>query len=356
MARPLIVTADDCTRDTLLRLAAVAGSDADVAVDVASARRRWRDPALVVVGADLASALRSAALPRRPGVVLLGDDLDDATVWQRAVELGAEHVAFLPDAEPWLIERLGAGAARGRTAVTVGVLGGRGGSGASTLAAALALSATRLGHRAVLVDADPLGGGLDLLLGAEDARGPRWPDVARVLDRGSGDGLAAVLPTVARTPVLSWDRSDASVLRPGAVSAVLAAAGTGVDVVVVDLPRRLDDASIEAFTAVGTLLLVVPADVRGVAASARIASAVAPYAGDLRLVVRRPPSGGIAAGFVADALGLPLAGCFKSERAVAADGDRGLPPPTTGRGHLARLCTALVRDLVPRGGDLGVAA
>ena len=51
------------------------------------------------------------------------------------------------------------------------VVGGSGGVGASTLAAALAFVAARQAARSVLVDTDRLGGGLDLLIGAERVDG-----------------------------------------------------------------------------------------------------------------------------------------------------------------------------------------
>ena len=67
-------------------------------------------------------------------------------------------VAALSDADD------DAGPTRARGAV-IAVIGGRGGAGASVFATALAHSATE----ALLVDLDPWGGGIDLLLGAETA-------------------------------------------------------------------------------------------------------------------------------------------------------------------------------------------
>lgn len=108
-------------------------------------------------------------------MVLVGRDQDDSGVWRRAVEIGADHVLMLPDGEQWLVDRIADVAEGiGRPALTVGVLGGRGGAGASTLACALALTSAREGRRTLLVDADPLGGGLDVLLGGEAAEGLRW--------------------------------------------------------------------------------------------------------------------------------------------------------------------------------------
>src|SRR2546421_294935 len=80
--------------------------------------------------------------------------------------------------EPWLVDRIAdAAEGIGEPALTIGVVGGRGGAGASTLACALAVTAARSGHRTMLIDGDPLGGGLDVLLGGERAGGLRWPDL-----------------------------------------------------------------------------------------------------------------------------------------------------------------------------------
>src|SRR5436305_6782155 len=53
---------------------------------------------------------------------------------------------------------------RGRSVPLIAVIGGCGGAGASTLAASLAVTALAAGRRAILFDADPLGGGLEPLV------------------------------------------------------------------------------------------------------------------------------------------------------------------------------------------------
>lgn len=127
--------------------------------------------------------------------MLVGRDQDDPDVWRRAVEIGAEYVLRLPDSEGWLVDQI-ANAAEGvgRPALTVGVMGGRGGSGASTLACALAVSAARSGRRTMLIDADPLGGGIDVLLGGERAEGMRWPDFAQSKGRLGAEPLRTRCP------------------------------------------------------------------------------------------------------------------------------------------------------------------
>ena len=282
----------------------------------------------------------------RVGVVLVGRDLDDGTIWKRAVGVGAEHVALLPAAESWLIARLADAvdecAALG---LTVAVIGGRGGAGASTLAAALAVTAMRGGRRVMLVDADPHGGGADLLFGGEHAAGLRWSDIAGANGRIEGEELRAALPHFGELAVLSYDRGDPLDLRTDAVSSVLAAAARVCDLTVADLPRRIDDAAGIVLAAADVVLLVVPAEVRAVASAARVATEITRVAHDVRVVVRGPAPGGLAALDVAHALGLPSAGYLKAEPGLGAALERGEAPAGQGRGPLATFCRELLASL-----------
>lgn len=196
--RPLLVTDDSELLDDVLRLAAAADVEVDVAHAAAHARRSWATAPLVLVGRDKAVEMARAKPHRRDDVLLLGSDPDDTEVWQHAVSLGVENVVHLPGSESWLVDRM-ADAAEGdeQQAVTVCVLGGRGGAGASTLAAALALTGSRNGLRTLLIDGDPLGGGLDLVLGSEDVSGSRWSDFVGTRGRVSGPALRSALPGLA---------------------------------------------------------------------------------------------------------------------------------------------------------------
>lgn len=345
--RPLLVTADPQLLDDLLRLCGAAGVEPDVANDEALARRAWAEAPLVVVGSDLVRRLVRARVPRRAGVVLVGLDLDDAGVWDLAVEVGADTVVFLPDAQAWLVDRLGeAGDGPVSGGVTVAVLGGRGGAGASTLSAALACAAAGREVNTMLVDADPLGGGIDMLLGREDATGLRWPDLAAAAGRLSAESLRAALPRVGPLSVLSCGRGESLQLPLDAVRAVLAAARRSHDLVVVDLPRHLDDVAELVLSTATSTLLVVPAEVRATAAAGRVAVGVGLLAGDVRAVVRGPAPSGLTGPLVADALGLPLAGWMDAEPDLARAQEHGRPPPTEGKGPLASLCGSLLSDLL----------
>lgn len=349
--RALLVTADLDLLDDVLRLGAAAGAELEVAADITAARASWATAPVVMVGGDLAEAAAGSRLPRRDDVVIVGTDLDDAGVWRRAVGLGADHVVFLPDAEAWLVDLLAdAAEGRPRAAPVVGVLGGRGGAGATSLASALAITGVRAGHRTMLVDADPLGGGIDLVLGGESAGGLRWPELAGTRGRVSGTALRDALPRVDELTVLSWDRGDALSIPPEAMAALLAAAERGSDLVVVDLPRRADDAARCAMERAAVVLLVVPAEVRAAAAAARVATSAGLYCRDLRVVVRGPAPAGLPAEAVADSLGLPLAGSIKAEPGLAAALERGEPPARRGRGPLASFCVAFLDELQPPAG------
>lgn len=346
--RPLVVTCDQEVLEELLRIAAVAGAELDVAPDAAGARRRWQRAALVVVCADAVDGCARLRLPRRTGVVLLATDLDDAGVWQRAVEVGAERVLFLPDGEPWLVSALtDAVEGGGPEAAVVAVIGGRGGAGATTLAAALAVTAGRAGRSVLLVDGDPLGGGIDLVFGGETDRGLRWPDLGGTRGRVPAAALAGALPRMAGLSVLSWDRGSAPAVPEEAMLAVLAAGRRSHDLVVVDLPRAVDDAGRAVLAAAACVLLVVPAEVRAAAAAARVAAAVGLLCRDLRLVVRGPAPSGLEGSAVAGALGLPLAGQLRPEPGIELALERGDPPGQRGRGPLSELCGRLVAELAP---------
>ncbi|WWR55258.1 septum site-determining protein Ssd [Streptomyces sp. SCSIO 30461] len=337
----MIVTEDPALLDDLLRLCAAAGVEPQVHHTAPEDRGRggWDSAPLVLVGDD--AAVRCRGANRRNGVLLVGYDQDDPGVWRSAVEIGADCVLRLPDGESWLVDRIADVAEGvGRPALTVGVIGGSGGAGASTLAGALAVTAARRGWRTMLVDGDPLGGGIDVLLGGEGTEGRRWPDFAASKGRVAGGALEESLPAVHGLRVLSWDRGDMFTVPGEAMRAVLAAARRRGGVVVVDLPRRFDESVAEALAQLDAGLLLVPGELRAVAASRRVASAVGTVLSDLRMVVRGPYAAGLDERWMAEALGLPLVGELPWDTGLSADLEGGVPPGAGARGPLARFCAA----------------
>ncbi|GAC1442953.1 MAG: septum formation initiator [Mycobacteriales bacterium] len=347
-SRPLLISADPDVVDDLVRIGLTAGTELQVAADVGAGRRFWSTAAAVVVGPDAAVTCAQARLVRRPGVVLLADDLDDAGIWRLAVAVGAERAVFLPDGDPWLVDMLAESVEPSRlTGELVAVVGGRGGAGATTLAAGLAVTASRRGRQVLLVDGDPLGGGMDLVFGAEADLGLRWPDLGAASGRVPGAALTGALPRIHGLSVLSWDRGDVLRVPPEAMEAVLAAGRRSCELVVADLPRTLDDAARIALSLASRVLLVVPAEVRAAAAAARMATQLAPHCADLRLVVRGPSPSGLSSEQIAQTVGLPLAGFLRPEPGLDLALERGVPPGHRARGPLAALCESLLAELLP---------
>ncbi|WP_078900535.1 septum site-determining protein Ssd [Streptomyces sp. SBT349] len=345
----LILTEDEDLLDDLLRLCVAAGAEAEVVHGAPVAAAQWERAPLVLVGDDRAAARSGPGRwpGRRPGVLLVGRDLDDHTIWARGVALGAEQVLHLPGDEPWLADRIADAVERpGGPALTVGVVGGRGGAGASSLACALAVTSAGQGRRTVLVDADPLGGGLDMLLGGERAPGPRWPAFVSARGRLSGAALEESLPRLHGVSLLSWDRADGARLPAEAMCTVLTAARRGGGVVVVDLPRVADEAAAEALAQLDLGLLMVPGELRAVAGAQRVVATAGAMVRDLR-VVARTAGGGLAGAELARLLGLPLAGELPDEPGLSAAADAGEPPGGNAKGVLARFCSTLLDRALP---------
>jgi len=341
-SRPLLVTDDPRLLDELLNLA---GADVEVAPDPVAARSRYGSAPIVLVGVDLAEACARARLPRRPGVIVVGlrqpsDDAPDPP-WALAERLGAEHIVLLPRAASWLADRLAMAAGSGTNGCVLAIVGGRGGAGASVLAAGLAVTAVRLGKRTILVDGDPYGGGLDLVLGWEGTDGVRWPGLSHAAGGVSVAALDDALPHSGELAVLSCDRDDPMV-PVEAMEAALDAGRRGWHLTVVDLPRRFDEAAETALSAADHVLLVVPAELRACAAASKVAAEALRHTSSLSVVVRTPAPGRLAARDIARALELPLAGSYRLEPALARGLERGDPPTAEGTGSLAQLCERLL--------------
>jgi secretion/DNA translocation related CpaE-like protein len=208
-----------------------------------------------------------------------------------------------------------------RRGAVVGVIAGRGGAGASVFATALAQSATGVCD-ALLIDADPWGGGIDLVLGCEDETGLRWPELALQGGRLNYPALRDALPQRDGVTVLSGSRIG-SEIEATPLGAVIDAGSRGGATVICDLPRRSTGAVETVLDAADLVVVVAPADVRSCAAAAALTpwlSAANPNAG---VVVRGPSPGGLGAAEVARIVGLPLLAAMRAQPGVADSLERG---------------------------------
>ncbi len=314
---------DSALRDEVDRVAAAVGVRVvHTGAGSAVGRKTWSAAAAVVLDQAAADRCGQAALPRRAHIsVLIATEVTTAT-WTAAITVGAQHVLRLPEQEHELIRELAeaAEAARddGLRGDVVAVIGGCGGAGASLFAVALAQAATD----ALLIDLDPWGGGIDLLVGCETAPGLRWPDLALQDGRLSWSAVREALPRHRGISLLSGARRGYE-LDAGPVDAVVDAGRRGAVTVVCDRPRRLTDATQSTLDTSDLVVLVSPCDVRACAATATIAPVLASINPNLGLVVRGPSPGGLRAAEFADIAGLPLLASAKAQPRLAEQLEHG---------------------------------
>ncbi|GAA3730833.1 septum site-determining protein Ssd [Salinactinospora qingdaonensis] len=366
LPRPLLVTDDPELLDDLLRLAAAADVEVTVAHTAAHAAREWRRVPLVVVGTDLVAPVATLEPERHPNVVVvarapavemapptLADADNSDRAWRAVLGVGARELLSLPHEESRLVDLLAETTAAGEArAPLIAVVGGRGGAGASLLAVALALAGVRAKLRTVLVDADPLGGGLDLLIGDEHVTGARWHEFSQRRGRINWESLRETLPTTRGVTLLTWPREASAAspsVPPEAMRAVLASAVVGTDMVITDLPRAIDPAAEEVLRRTGTVLLVVPAEVHAVIAASRIVPALRERVADLRAVVRGGCPEGVSAEAVTLTLGVPLAGELVDEPDLSDTLEKGHTPATGSRSPLARFCDSFLARMTVHG-------
>lgn len=327
--RPLLVVRDAELAEEVSRLAAASGGALERAPRLLAAA--WRRAPLVLLDETTAAACATHGLPRRRGVALLCRTTGER-LWRTAFDVGAERVLRLPADEQELIELLAdaADAPVGEGRV-LAVLGGCGGAGASALATAVSVVAARSGGRSMLVDCDPLGGGLDLAVGMEGEEGLRWSGLSVGTGRLGAGALRGALPKrrvgTGELAVLACDRDrPSSGLTSDGVRAVLGAGRRSGATVVCDLPRcpAPGDPDEPVFGEAELVVVVVPAEVRACAAAARVVAEVTERAGcPVRLVVRGPSPGGVRRGDVARAAGAPVLAAMRPQPRLPAAADRG---------------------------------
>ncbi|MDO5662801.1 MAG: hypothetical protein Q4G40_08905, partial [Brachybacterium sp.] len=274
---------------------------------------------------------RDAAPSALPLLVVTADPSPSEEDWQACLETGARSLLRLPRQSDALLEHLGALLRRRSGCHLIGVTGGAGGAGASSWAARLAGAAARHGGPTVLVDADPLGGGMDVLIEAPSPDRGAWEDLGH-LGAGDGEMLREGLPLIDGVGLLT-SRAAAGHPLPDEVIGALAALGELDGTAVVDLAAQLVP---DALPHLDRLVVVVPATDHGVRAAWRRLQVWRPPSARTGVVVRRV--GPLAPRDVAGDLALPLWGAYR-------DAPRGaVPLMDRRRGGPDRLCEQLLRD------------
>lgn len=305
--------------------------------------------ARVVGAAERADELATMVRDRRPLAVVGQPDLllalqettalavaprETSRALRDALRAGARGFFVWPEERDAL-----AGAIRGMRPVArsdgddpglvVGVLGARGGAGATFLATNLAAAFARLGAETVLTD-------LDLLFG----------DVAPALGKPPGEQLSSVadLRPVSRElaaehldPVLHVHEEGFRVLfappkvtaeasvHPEMLASAVRVLRDRFEATILHLPRSLDDSVRTAIELADEVLLVVTLDVLALRAAKRMVDHLRSVGlgAPLRLVVNRAGRGEVVPRDAAEVLDLPIAAVIPSDRAVQRAQNRG---------------------------------
>ena len=360
-----LVCQDPALTADVRRLCAAVGQDLHVITDQADMRRLRRRLAVLLVDATAPDFSDDA--PPGAEVIVLTARPEALDSWRAAVRVGARQVLTLPQDSRRLLDALALAQERSEAVgPLVGVMGGSGGVGASTYAAALAWAATASGRRSTLVDLDPLGGGADLLLGLEGAAGLRWPDLSEARGVVPAAALHERLPRVGQLAVVSCGRaagaipSAAAELSVAAATAVIAAARRGDGAVVTDLPRWPTAAADAIIGACDVVVAVVSAEVRAIASAVVAIGRVAELCDDIRVVLRGRSSGRLGAARVGACLGRPVEATVAPDPRLAAAADRGELAAALARSQLGAgardLWPVLVRTTTPSDSEASGAA
>lgn len=307
------ITQDADLEEAVLRLAAAADVGIAVYRSVSQAGPSYSQAAVVILDSDALVEALDADPVRRPHVLILARH-DDASVWRQAVELGAERVLLWPDDERTVYELLVDSLhSRAQDSPLVCVVPGCGGAGASSLAVALAEAAgARLSDGVLLIDGDPVGGGLDVSLGAESIPGLRWPDLARTSGRVAPDSLRRALPVSDHVHLLSHARRPVEV-EATAWESMVSAGARGFPLTIIDgeIPPGA--------SRYAHVIVVVPAELRAVAAAAARLPQLLESTGNIRVVVRQRRDSDLDVDDVAAVLPVPVVGAYADSRPVTRE-------------------------------------
>lgn len=326
--RPVAFVTDEALLDDLLKLAIAASCDLERIPDAAAARQCWSSAPLILLDPTAVKECEAESLPPRKAIVVVTTDPEPPELWKQAMEIGAERVITLPGAEPWLVDAM-ADAVEGpvsNAGKVLAVLGARGGAGASVFTVAVGLTALKAGNNTLLIDCDPRGGGLDLVLGAETEEGLRWPDMQLSAGRVAAASLHTKLPARrrgnAQLTMLSGARKGEGP-APDAVAAIIEAGRRAGEIVVCDVPRQLEAAAWSAIDRADLTVIVTPAELRACITATQLAKDLKDRGITPQLIVRGPSPGGLRVDEIAGSVGIPVLTTMRPEPQLAQSLERG---------------------------------
>lgn len=227
----------------------------------------------------------------------------------------------------------------------IAVMSATGGVGGTTLAAALAVRAAAAGRSSAAIDAEPWGGGLDVIFGAEQEPGWRWTDLQSVEGVVDGAALRRRLPEAESVALLAHPRSGAEGEWLPHLSAVTSALRATSELTVISADR--DDRLVDRLSGLVDIVLLVSGE--GMSQLAGCSGAVARLRrrGLEPWVVGRTERGSAELiQLVCDELQVPLVATLGQDRRVASDALDGIAPGLRGRGPLVEVADELVHRVL----------
>ena len=336
--------------DDIRRLVTASAQEVHCASSVEQVQSRWGDASLVLLGPDQVPSVRSAALPKRERVVVVAHSGAVDTVWREAMSVGAAHVAQLPEDEDWVADQLAQIAIeKGRKGVVAAFIGGSGGVGCSSFVAACGSAAVQVGESPVVVDLDPTGCGLDLILGSDEPQsGVRWAELYRVSGRIPGKSLVDGLPSVSDIPVLSWGENERRLPSNEALGIVVDSLRTSFDLVLLDLPRGSHDVANAVLPRADVAVFMARAGVIGSLAAQRSATWLLDAHRTVDLLVRPQFGPAAEASDVRDLgklMGIDPLLIIPDCKDLTGDLEAGRPPGSSAKSKLGQAARDYVRGL-----------
>ena len=271
----LLAITDPLLHPEVMNIAAATGIDIIDTADPREISILAPKASIIIADALTVSHIRAVvdSYPQTNITVLLVYPEPGPIDWKLALKAGTADAFILPAQATELLSALRNDAAVSTPSSSQGsvitVSSATGGSGCSTIAAALALYSHDK-TPTVLIDADPHSGGMDLLLGCEDNPGIRWVDLTSTDGVLNGVDLIAALPNSGSgLPILSVDRLslDSGITEEKLQQVIAALRGTHR--IIIDIPAYTS-ALTTTLTVADACYLVIPPEVRAAAVASRM--------------------------------------------------------------------------------------
>jgi pilus assembly protein CpaE len=309
------------------RVVATASDDRQLAEAV-----RQMDPDVVIAQPSLA-----IPAPIRCRVLLALDTNESVASLRAALTSGANGFYVWPAERDELVTAAAASLASpvavDRRATVVAVHGARGGVGTTFVATHLAAAMARGGADCVVMDADPVFGDVSSVLGAPTEGVHTIADLLPLRDELTADHLNNALwaHEAGFRVLLAPMPEEAALVTASDLRVIVEGAASSADVVVIHLPRAIDERTLAGFELADRSLEVLSLDVLSFRAATRALEALRPLDPPVGFVVNRASRGEITPGDVVRVFGTSPLAVIPFERAVPRAQDRGRLLPARSR-------------------------